>query len=175
MLQEIFFEGQLEAIFYITRSELNIKKEYDFSSKIETEYVRKILQVFKEQTINTFWKDKISLNNKLLNLNKTEYFVWLLDCFLTEHQFENGYNVFNKLRIDMYEEELVWSNENGCKDYVYTLTDLSKTYYKMFLGCLLYSQNNKYLQKLIYPNATNQKIQELMDALNDGKIDVIRR
>ena len=176
-ITEMFFEGEnyLTALYYITRRDLTIKKEYDFSSMIERDYVEKILQCFKDDTINDFWNNRLYLNCKLLRLNNYEYFTYLLWCFLISNQFDKNYIFYRKLKIDMYDEELVWFNNNGCKDYVYTLTDFSVTYYKMYLGCVLFIQSNKNLLKIISPAVIEMELQNIYDALNNRKIDVIKR
>ncbi len=157
------------------QSELGIEEKYKISSQKEIEYAGNILKCFSEHLISKFWNNTLSLNHKLIILSDKEYFMLMLRNFLKENELDENLTFFKKLHLDMYDIELICYNENSCENYIYTLTDFSIVYQKIFLYSSLFCEINKAIIK-IFPTISHYKCSEtIKETLNKGKIEVMRR
>ena len=157
------------------QSLFEIEEKHKLSSPEEIENIKKILICFTNELNSDFWEDRLYLNYNLSHLDYKEYFTLQLYYFLLENHLNKKDLFFHKCRIDMYYVETVWYNENGCVDYIYNLTDFAVAYHKLFLLCTLFCENNNRILKILPFLSNKTKSKSIIETLERGKMDVIRR
>lgn len=113
------------------------KYHIDFSSETEKLYLSQILNDFKEQSIESYFCNRLRETKAIYNLSPLEYYFFSLYCFV-ERNLSYGHT------SKLYEKkECISDYEFRCQ-----LTEYGKTHYKLALIAISYIQNNKQTQKL---------------------------
>lgn len=156
---------------------LNIEKQYRFSllQEPEKENLNKILNLFKKETLDDFFNNRLTLPFKLIWFNETEYFIYMLWNFLLINDVDKNHTFLWEYGIEMYNEELVYEGGHTHRDYIYTLTDFSKSYYKLFITVLTYCENNKNILKAVPHIARYTRSEQIKEILDKNELTVIAR
>ena len=164
-------------ILHNQQLQLNVEKPYRFSisQENEKENLKKIINLFKKEIINDYFNNRLTMPIKLIHFTEAEYFMYMLRNFLLINDV-NTYNVFfQEYGIEMYNEELVSDRGDTNRDYIYTLTDFSKTFYKLFVTVLIYCENNKNILKAIPHITRYNRSEQIKEILEKNKLEVITR
>lgn len=169
--------SDLSDILHNLQIHLNIEKQYcfSFSQKSEKENLEKIINLFEKEILDDYFNNRLTMSLKLIWFNETEYFMYALRNFLLINDLDKNHTFLWEYGIEMYNEELVHDGGHTHRDYVYTLTDFSKSYYKLFVTVLTYCENNKNILKAVPHIARYNRSEQIKEILDKNKLEVISR
>lgn len=163
----------LSDVIHKQQLHLNIEKQYQFIQKSEKENLIKILNLFKKEISDYYLSDRLLLKLEFMQLNETEYFMYLLLRFLLSNDVDNNRIFFHEYGVEMYKEILVLDSGDTHRDSIYTLTDFSKSYYKLFAIVLTYCENNKNILNAVPHIARYNRSEQIKEILNKDEFEVI--
>lgn len=139
--------------------ELNVEKKFciDFSNEKEKDFVCKILNIHKQNKIESFFYNSLTKDKALYQLNYLEYYMFGLQGFLKE----NVHNEFNNILLYKFFR----------KDGSYTthkLTDYGVIYQKLYYITTLFCVNNENIKPL-FTNSTHT-LNGIKENLESGEI-----
>lgn len=121
------------------QNNLNIEKDFciDFSNEKEKDFVCKILEIHKQNVVESFFRDSLTKDKAFYQLKYLEYYMFSLRGFLEN----NIHNEINDIRLLKYHQ----------KDGSYTtyeLTDYGFIYQKLYYVATLFCVTNESIEPL---------------------------
>lgn len=132
-----------DLISYIIKeqSNLEIPKDLyiDYSNETEKKNAEEILNIHKADVIKSYFCDFLTKSKNVCKLNSNEYYFYSLNCFI--HKELNEYK---------HHQDKIYSDKEYTDKTHFTcqLTDYGRTFYKLYLITLIYTEKNENIKKL---------------------------
>ena len=157
-----------ELTYYIMRqqAELSLPKEFciDFTNEDEKMCVEKILDIHKDYVVKMYFSDFLPDGKLVCKLTQEEYYIYSLYDFLYHNLDERDLRYLG----DIYKFK-----EKDKPYSTYTLTEVGRTSYKIYLIALMFIESHektKNLFKYINPNLKAH----IMDYLKTNEITFVK-
>ena len=125
---------------------LNVEENFciDFSNEQEKDFICKILDIHKQNIIDSFFRNSLTKHKDYYNLNNLEYYMFHLMNFLEKNERRDKFN--EKVLYEFFHKDEVYRT--------YKLTDYGISYQKLYYITFLFCANNE-KTKLLLDNANH--------------------